>query len=284
MEIAYEHRNYLPYFGLTLILVESIQHLLKNSIKLKSFLKPTIAIVLIILGSATFTRTSQWSSPLSFAYFEVKHHPYSVRANHTLGMTYRSLVLDGKLEHKDNSFKYLKIAAELDSRHIQPEAALIQLSYELGENASPQWINSIARKLKDTAPKLDHILLLKELTRCHNNTCLLPSDACEHLLDAAISNPRISKFPLTHSTLLSIKGNFLLERSRNTADAERLFQTAIKISPHKTQYYADYINLLLLLNRPDEAQNLLEKAYATDPHGKHSDKLIQLGEIIKNNN
>ncbi len=278
LELLYEHRNYLPYIGLTIATCATLLHTfhkLNNIAQL--FL---VSIIVILLSSITSIRASHWSSELSFAYFETLNHPKSVRANHTLGMVYYKLAINDNPEYEDKAIKYLLAASKLDSRHIQPEAALIQLSFKLQKPASPEWINFIAEKLEHSPPRLDHANLLKQLTACIDNKCILPIDASEFLFDSALSNNRLEKFPATHAATLSAKAHFLLERQGSRSEAENLMKSSIAISPHRTQYYADYVNLLLLLERPEDALIILENAYISDNQGKFTYELDTLKNKI----
>lgn len=280
LELSYEHRNYLPTIGLVLAIAEIVRHLSKRLIDSKRMKFTILGAIIVALYFTSFIRTSQWSDPLNFAFYEAKHHPNSVRANHALGMIYRQLTLEGKMEYKDAAYRHLATASTLPSRHIQPEVALIKLSFELNENASPEWISNMARKLKTSAPKLDHALLVKEIVLCRNNSCVLQEDAAKYILEASLSNPRLHSAPLAYSTLHSISGNFIMERHNNISDAEKHFTKAIEISPHQVQHYVDYVNLLVLAGRKTEALKILKLAETADSRKLHTRALDDLRKIV----
>jgi len=281
LEMVYEHRNYLAYIGLAIILADIILLILDKAVRLKKFITAALITLIVALSITTHTRAQQWSSPLSFAYFEAMHHPNSSRANHVLGMRYRALVLAGEQQYKDDAFKYLSRAAEINSIFIQPEAALLQFSYELNEPAKPEWINRIALKLRTKILRADHINLLKQITKCKEGKCFIPNDASLFLIESAYKNPKITLRPKQHAELLSLRANYYLENNLDIMIAEKNLALAVEIDPNNIQYYADYINLLLILGKNDLAIKYLSQAYDADKSSLHKASLDKLRYIVE---
>jgi len=73
LEIAHEHRNYLPSIGIILAAASFIPLKTISPNKRLAF----FAIISLLLGSITYLRASQWSSYQSLAYHEATHHPKS---------------------------------------------------------------------------------------------------------------------------------------------------------------------------------------------------------------
>ncbi len=264
LEMVYEHRNYLPYIGLAIAAIDVALYLIQ---KISGINRVAIFIGIIIcclFTTLTYARSNQWSSPFSFAYFEALHHPNSNRANHALGMVYRSLVLNGETKFKKDAYQYLKKASEIDSPFIQSEVALLQFSFELNEPASPQWIDSIAKKLNTNIIRSDYVNLLDQMMQCIQESCFLPTEARGILVDAAYTNPKLHVRPKIHAKVLSIRANYLLSTGGSIDSAESNLKTSISINPEDIQNYADYINLLLLKNQPEKAQSILSEAYNAD--------------------
>lgn len=77
LEIAYEHRNYLPGFGVFFSLVIACWALTR-----KINLSATIAVaVMLVLAFTTWTRANTWSDIRQLAEANARHHPASPRAN-----------------------------------------------------------------------------------------------------------------------------------------------------------------------------------------------------------
>lgn len=108
LEIAHEHRNYIPSLGLPLVLAGLVH---ERSIKLR--FKAWIAIITafsICFAVLTYLRASQWSSEEILYATEVRHHPDSSRANASLG---RTLINQGRASE---GIEALRRAAMLDAR------------------------------------------------------------------------------------------------------------------------------------------------------------------------
>jgi hypothetical protein len=81
LEIAYEHRNYLPSFGLLFAVVLSLRVWLEK-ISNAHTLRYAIPLLLILsLGYSTWSRANIWSDINILAESEVNNHPNSGRAN-----------------------------------------------------------------------------------------------------------------------------------------------------------------------------------------------------------
>ncbi len=260
LEMVYEHRNYLSSVGLILAITSLIIHLFKKYTKLARYTAYLFGLIAMVFSYTTFTRASQWSDPINFAYFEVLHHPESLRANHTLGMQYKGMVEAGHSEYKEKAYKHLEKASKIGQKRLFSEAALIALADNLNEPAKPEWIDRLAYKLSTPAPRIDDIQLLRELTACTSDACILPTDAGELLLDALANNPRLETRILNHSAYHSARANFILQRGKDPLVAEKHFIQAIEINPNNIQNYVDYVNLLVLLNRTEEAIEHINEA------------------------
>lgn len=280
LEMTYEHRNYLPSIGLILAATNLAGNAIDNKAKLKHYSSTFVVVLLTILSLITLTRAGQWSAPISFAYFEARHHPNSLRATHTLGMEYKGMTEAGYTEYKDKAYMYLEKASELGEERLFSEAALLRLAYKLNEPAKPVWIDRMAYKLSTLVPRIDDISLLKGVTECTNETCLLPNDAAQVLFNAIESNPKLKINKRNHSLYHSARANFILQRGKDPLDAENHLIKAIELNPDDIQSYADYVNLLLALNRPKEARTYVYKAKERNSIYEYIPQLVELNRKV----
>lgn len=90
LELAFEHRNYLPMFGILLPLayyaLDSSQHLSSVRVRRIAFL-----LLLILFAGLTASRAQQWGDTLQMRMLEVERHPRSVRAHTDLAGLYDHL-------------------------------------------------------------------------------------------------------------------------------------------------------------------------------------------------
>ncbi|MCK4951002.1 MAG: hypothetical protein KAS48_04230 [Gammaproteobacteria bacterium] len=95
LELAYEHRNYLPSIGLWISVVYSGALLFNRYKKIRRPIIFCVTSIYLVLAMQTYLRNTQWSSEVELAYTEATHHPKSFRANSELA---RQLIATGKYD------------------------------------------------------------------------------------------------------------------------------------------------------------------------------------------
>lgn len=274
LEMIYEHRNYLPSIGIIFIFAELITIILNTTNK-KTILAITFAIP-ALLSFTTILRTNQWSDVVNFSYYEALHHPNSYRAVYSLGRVYANLVLSGDISFKDDAFKYLEKARELDKTGILPETVLIMLAHKTNERVKQTWYSSIIKKLENFKLSVSDLDSLKSLTDCPEGKCLLSTTESSNIFTAVFNNPYTNTNNRRRSDLLTIFATYQTNRLRNFEKAEILMKEAIDISPSVSQYYINYINLLLYLQRTNEASEYLARLKNMDKLNSDSIKIEAL--------
>lgn len=90
LELAFEHRNYLPMFGILLPLayyaLDARVHL--SSVRVR---RAAFAMLVILFGGLTASRAHQWGDTFQMRLLEVERHPHSVRAHTDLAALYDHL-------------------------------------------------------------------------------------------------------------------------------------------------------------------------------------------------
>ncbi|MEY8200067.1 MAG: hypothetical protein RPS47_12555 [Colwellia sp.] len=77
LEIAHEHRNNLPSIG---IIIAVISLFISNTVTTKKTIL-SLFVPIVIVGSITLLRATQWSNAYDQAYYETVHHPKSPAAH-----------------------------------------------------------------------------------------------------------------------------------------------------------------------------------------------------------
>ena len=81
LEIAFEHRNYLPSFGIFLAIGYLLNHLRKTTGNLHKIVWITLPLLLLTVAATTWSRADTWRDAYSLAEENVRNHPDSPRAN-----------------------------------------------------------------------------------------------------------------------------------------------------------------------------------------------------------
>src|SRR3989344_1231281 len=84
LEIAHEHRNYIPSLGIILVMVHLIAHVAHQLNQRKLWV--TFPLLLLFMGGTTYVRAEQWSNHNSFYRYEALHHPNSPRTQSGLSI------------------------------------------------------------------------------------------------------------------------------------------------------------------------------------------------------
>jgi len=108
LEIAFEHRNYLPGIGVILGISWSALALYQQQEKLRPPFRIIGIFILILLMTLTLIRNHQWSTAAEHIETEIRHHPLSYRANDKLA---KELMKVGKFEEAEivlQNIKYTK--------------------------------------------------------------------------------------------------------------------------------------------------------------------------------
>lgn len=105
LELAHEHRNYLPSLGPILVIVHVVN---ATCVKLqRRWLWSILPLLVIAVAGVSYMRATQWSSDYSLFAYETSHNPYS--ASITSGFALR-LIEIGKYQEGMQAFRR---AAEL---------------------------------------------------------------------------------------------------------------------------------------------------------------------------
>lgn len=164
LEIAHEHRNYLPSLGIMLIIVGGVHHLANRLQKPRLiWLLPAIAV---LFSAVTVLRASQWGDKNEFYRYEAQHHPNSAR---TQAAYARSLLL----QRRDNlAINALRRAAEIDPLESGYLIQLALLQARQGKPPSHTEQKEILSRLH--SPKsltTTTILEIQNITGCLATSC-----------------------------------------------------------------------------------------------------------------
>ncbi len=161
LEIAYEHRNYLPsysiIFGATVF-----SYLLLQQITHRHMLKVILAIAaLSSMFFTTFTRATIWSEKGTMAHFDQRNHPDSARSQ----MAYAEHLLKTK-KSRAQGYEHVRIAASLTATEVSPIIHLYKLIKIIEKDidtSSVDYIENTTNPISYDAPLIINKKYIKEL-------------------------------------------------------------------------------------------------------------------------
>lgn len=251
LELAHDHRNYLPSFGIVLAVVTLVVDPPELRFPRTARMAALFALA-GVLGTITLVRTNLWGDEFRHALTEAHHHPNSPRATYAVGRLYGGLALSGNKDVRKSAYEWLERASILDEQTTMPDASLIVLASRSGDPVKQEWIERIKSKLEVAPPSYGTKLSLAELVRCAPQGCITGNDALD-LLDRAIDGPASRDFPDMRGDFLTLRGEVLVNVMNNHQDGEEMFRAAVATEPAEPQYRINLIKLLLVRGNADQA-------------------------------
>jgi len=271
LEIAHEHRNYFPIYGLLLALLFYALYPVKYVSNLR--LRQTVVVLFIgLFAFSTFVRAGKWANQQDLFEAEVEHHPESALANGELGAFYGSTFLSGAKVVERNyiaSRGYFEKAANLDRNDTKPLFGLIMLSASWGKAVEPGWLNELAHRLETAPYAAISSDKLNTLTECQlEGVCGLANSEFESLLRAALRNPTLSG--VNRAKVLDALSSYTIKVMHDNNAALGIMQEMVRAAPGETAYRFALIEFLAALGRYGEAKEqlaILKKMDTLQDHG-----------------
>ncbi|MFC1748182.1 tetratricopeptide repeat protein [Pseudomonadota bacterium] len=282
LDIAHEHRNYLP--GVILILAitaHTYKYLSDYALTLKI---AAVGIGIVVLSISTYTRATQWGSTYIHTTNEAKNHPDSYRANYEAGTMHAFLSekdIVRKETHYNRASTYFTTAARLKSNSTSPLTSQIILNYKNNKETMPSLISSLTSRLEKSTPEKNRAGVLIGLINCQRSqVCKLPYKTLEQLVKSAIQNPLS---PTHQKAKLLATQAYLLANAGSYDKALNSLKLATENAPLNTGIRINLIEILIETKRFKEATKEINKALSLNKQPIYNKKLLSLMEIARNN-
>jgi hypothetical protein len=281
LEIAYEHRNYLPMYGLILVLFFYLLYPLRFKDNLR--LRQGVAILLIGLFSFnTYARADKWSNPFSFAESELAHHPDSPRNNGEQAAIYTNIATADRNAMERNyllaRYHYEK-AVNLDPHYTNGLFGLIMLSASREKPIEREWIDMLKHRLAHASYAYDTGDQLMALVACQTNgICKLAKDEIEAILHAPFKNLSLSG--TGRALALTALSYYQINVLRDYSTAIDTMHQAIKAAPHELEYRMTLLKFLTALQRNHEAKIELAALKELDRMSAYSKQIESYDQLL----
>lgn len=258
LEIAHEHRNYLPMYGILLMLFFYLLYPLKYINNLR--LRQTVAVLLISLFAFnTFARASKWANPYDLFQAEVEHHPNSAIINVEMGETYSNIITqdpNGMEMNYSLARQHFETAVSLDRNDTKPLFGLIMLNASRGKTVDPGWLQELTHRLEAAPYAAITSDKLIALTECRlEGYCKQANVELEGLLRAALRNPTLTG--TNRAKVLYALSSYTINVVRDYPVALEIMHRMVEAAPQEAAYRFPLINFLVALQRFDEAKEQL---------------------------
>ena len=273
LELAYEHRCYLPDLGLMLASLSLLVPLRPGEL-LRALRLSVVAVAMALCATVTWARAYDWRDNLSFATAEARHHPSSPYATYMLGQTYANLALMDDKRQYDNAVRTLRDASVVPHSTVIADVSLVLVQAQMRGQVDPDVLPRIADKLSDRKLAASDIQGLAALGDCvDKRNCRVPAADMRHIFSSALANPHLAQQREMHANILVIYGNFESFIDNDTRKARELMAQAAVLMPQEPQYRENLVTMDIALQDAAKADEDMEAL-------KHLNYLGHLDPVI----
>jgi len=281
LEIAHEHRNYLPMYGILLIVFYYLTFPLKYLANLR--LRQAAAVLLIgLFALNTYARAGKWANPVTLIESEVENHPDSPRANGEMADIYSRLVSENFNGAEMNALQaqsYYHTATELSTKNTHGLFGMIKLNAVRNRPINPSWIEELTHRLEQPPYAIDNGPKLIDLVNCQIATvCKLPAQKLEGLLQASLRNPGLTHW--SRANIYSALHLYRMNISNDYDGAVEALHLAIEAMPDALEYRLNLIKFLIIKKQFSQAGKELAQLKQIDIRQAHGPEIARLNDLL----
>lgn len=245
LELAFEHRNYLPIFGVLLACTGGLYGMAKDPAN-RRLVAAGLVGVCALLASATAVRSLDWQSELDFARSEARHHPQSPRAVTELQWAYMTYITGTG----DTSLVPAAVAAAEEAKQVDPGSINqdVGLAYMYAHIGDLPDADARLRMAADRAPTAKPTptlqLALQSLLALAPEQYQDLAPGIRAVYHATLSNPRVLTYPCYAADAWNTYALFQ-EDSVQVQDSLAAMHRAVDLCPGKAQLRYNMANMLL---------------------------------------
>ena len=277
LELAHEHRNYLPIYGVLLPLFYYLLLPLRHRQSLKARQAAALCFV-VFLATITLMRAREWGDSLLLKQMAAQNHPGSARSNMDIAAFYAALPATTQAEAEEyyrRAYEKYAKAASVSPSDTLGLFGLIDLNARHRLPIEPSWITALAGRLErhPFAPNSGNSLA--SLAKCQiAGVCVLAPEIVETLVQAALRNPSLRSDARTQ--VLFAYSEFLLKKKGDRDGAVKAAYQAIAAYPGALDFRLTLVKLLINCGMPAEAQLELNRTRQLDVKQRYGDEVTAL--------
>lgn len=282
LDLIYEHRNYLPTFGLLFAGVFLLSQAASRYGPKMGVAVP--AALALCFGSVTFARSQDWSNLYTLRMATVRDHPRSAAANYEAGAGVANVLVthpEFVATDYERAKTYFERSAALDPRNVNAQFNLILLCFSTDHPIEEALLEDVTARLSGLAYNFKFVEALRSLVRWTAAGMAIPERTVSRLFEAALSNETAP--PRSRATMLSLLSEYYYGIS-NYQEAASLSLAAVEQDPTDPALRIRLAELAFQLGNREVAAAALEVAERQDHLGQWAlarqaltERLEQLG-------
>jgi hypothetical protein len=258
LELAHEHRNYLPVLGVLLVAGWALVRALETSKQHRTAGIVLAGIALVYSSFVTGLRANQFGEEVRRTQIEALHHPASARARHEAGLALSDLpdaVLPDSRIYALARGHYVA-ATEADPNFKMSLLGLIQLDCRAKKAVERVEIDELSRRLRETrfAPGDRGVLYSLKAMAIAGTACLNRLEV-DGLFASALANAGVS--PAVQAMLHSWHADYLWLQERDGPAARNALARSLTLNPGSPSNRLKWAQLLFISGDREQARRLL---------------------------
>jgi len=284
LEIAFEHRNYLPSLGLLLPLFYYFGHAIAPD-KYMNIRLAAVSVFILILALQTNLRAWTWSDNVRLYLTEVLYHPKSARANYQAGKVYgQRLERDqgDPVINYSEAIRYFERVTSLRENTTSGLFGSILVAIDSGKKIQPVWITELEHRLGSQPLEQVNLLWLDRLVDCVSQAeCRKEDIQIQQLVNSAIRNQHANS--TNKAMLYAILTKYTYQVEGDKKKTLVLARKAVSFTPSNLYYRLNLAKYLIWAGNFMEAKNTLETTKKLDINNQHTAKIAILAGILDTN-
>lgn len=264
LEIAFEHRNYLPGFGVLLAISYTLLRLEWGSKKALRLRHATVIAWIGLLAFQLGMRAHGWGNELRHYHMELEHHPESPRNNIEVGALYAVLARADPETYVDKAIERFEKAAAIAPHSAGALTGNLIVRVENGRDVPPALVARLQRVLAESPFDASNLTAVNGLTKCQLTgvDCPIPKKIFLSLLDAVLENPTLDRY--SRAAVYINAADYHGLQLGDHARAVEYARLAVESTPQDLRYRIYYATWLMAVNNLDAAERELALAKELD--------------------
>jgi len=258
LELAYEHRNYLPLFGICIGVTGAFLFWAMESKQLRMAKALPITFILIF-AVATAARAMDWHDELAFARSESRHHPHSARALAELQWSYVNYVAaTGDTQLIPLAIDAAERSKSADPGSINQDIGLAYMYTKVHELAEARLrLQSAAAAASSATPSSTLQLALQTLLTIGPEANGSLDKDILLIFQRALGNPRLQTNPCFHAAIWNTYGVYQF-KTGDAVGALTAVHRAVTLCGRDLQMRTNFVDMLLTYGDTKDAGPELE--------------------------
>ena len=283
LELVFEHRNYLPSFGLILG-AASLAQSAADRLKLRSGFTASLVALPVILAVLTASRSVEWRSVIDWSTAQAQRHPHSPANQYFLGSLYALIAeqqsdAGGRDEFFNRADALFLKALALNPTMGSAQIARIDLRAKLGLPVPDELVDSLHATLQahKFAPTTEYAVV--SLVMCAGEgSCKLSEAQVQKIVRLTVDSPYCSG--TVHALLLLNLATYYGQVKRDDATALRYAREAVATPGAPLTSKLVLVRWLAESAHYDEALNVLTELDESDRLGQYRQKRSAWRKLI----